>query len=72
MAGGGIGVGPGAIQRDDIVCIFYGADVPFIIRPVPEKDYLLIGECVMFVGLIMQEGAAGSHQEGKETWITLI
>jgi hypothetical protein len=41
------GRGPVDTQHGDIVCIFFGADVPFILRSVPNCDgrYYLIGEC---------------------------
>ena len=47
---GYIGRGPADTQHGDIVCIFFGADVPFILRPVPNCDnrYCLLGECCKF------------------------
>jgi hypothetical protein len=48
---GYMGRGPADTQRGDIVCIFFGADVPFILRPVPNCDdrYCLLGECCKFI-----------------------
>jgi hypothetical protein len=40
---GYIGMAPDCIQEGDRVCIIYGADVPFILRPV-DNGWLLIGE----------------------------
>lgn len=33
---GMVGIGPQAMEPNDILCIFYGAAVPFIIRPKAE------------------------------------
>lgn len=44
---GYIGRGPANIQHGDMVCVFFGTDVPFILRPAPnrENQHYLIGEC---------------------------
>jgi hypothetical protein len=41
---GYMGRGPFQMKSGDLVCIFYGGKVPFILRPVRSKYYLL-GEC---------------------------
>jgi hypothetical protein len=39
-----MGMGPAAMQKGDIICIFYGGRVPYIVRPTAEY-YELVGEC---------------------------
>ncbi|KIW01409.1 uncharacterized protein PV09_07173 [Verruconis gallopava] len=41
---GQIGLAPQATKRGDLLCIFLGATVPFILRETGEDAYLLIGE----------------------------
>ena len=43
--GGRIGVGPLAVQSDDLVCVLKGGDVPFVVRRVSGGGcYYLMGE----------------------------
>lgn len=45
-AGGYLGIGGGIMKTGDLVCFFYGAQYPSIIRQVPEKPgYWFIGQC---------------------------
>lgn len=37
-------LGPAAMKTGDLICVFFGAKVPFCLRPAGEK-YLLVGEC---------------------------
>jgi hypothetical protein len=41
---GHLGVGPEAAESGDIICIFYGATVPYILRPETSGRYRLLGE----------------------------
>ncbi|KAL0470143.1 heterokaryon incompatibility protein domain-containing protein [Neurospora intermedia] len=44
---GYLGMGPGLLQPGDKVVVFHGDDIPYVVRPVPEKGdntYLLMGE----------------------------
>ncbi|KAF2491003.1 HET-domain-containing protein [Lophium mytilinum] len=60
---GKLGLGPGTLQNDDIICVLFGAQVPFVIRP--EGDYYrFIGEC--YIGDIMHEEAVDAWKEGSE------
>jgi hypothetical protein len=36
---------PGASSPGDIVCIFKGAEVPYVLRPRPGGHFILIGDC---------------------------
>lgn len=42
-----IGVGPVQMRPGDILCIFLGGDVPYILRPT-DGDYILVGECFVY------------------------
>ncbi|KAF9487339.1 hypothetical protein BDN71DRAFT_1478720 [Pleurotus eryngii] len=46
--GGFVGVGPLEMESGDVVCVLYGAMVPFVLRPINDGEgnqYALIGEC---------------------------
>ncbi|EXJ91902.1 hypothetical protein A1O3_00452 [Capronia epimyces CBS 606.96] len=68
-----IGVGPEALVVNDLVCVLYGGDVPFIIRP-KGTAFELIGEC--YIRDLMHgeavEMLARPGCEIEETWIELV
>lgn len=70
---GHVGLGPREMKPGDLVCLFFSARVPFILRPKPERNgYWLIGEC--YVNGIMQGEAQEMLDSGelkKETF-TLV
>jgi hypothetical protein len=41
---GRVGIGPDLCQADDIICVFHGARIPFIVRKCESGEYRLIGE----------------------------
>jgi hypothetical protein len=41
---GRVGIGPDICQAGDVVCIFHGAKVPFVLRQVENGEYRLLGE----------------------------
>jgi hypothetical protein len=44
--GGMLGTGLPGMVAGDIVCVLFGSDVPYVLRPTgTEEQYLLIGEC---------------------------
>ncbi|EPE32061.1 hypothetical protein GLAREA_12143 [Glarea lozoyensis ATCC 20868] len=78
---GMIGLGPKAMKEDDILCILYGASVPFIIRPKSDgTGYILIGECyvrdlmsgeaVKNLSSLPSRTSPGAFR-AEETWIEL-
>ncbi len=52
-------LGPAEMQPGDLICVFFGGPVPWVIRQDGE-DYVLIGEC--YVPGIMNGEAI--HTEG--------
>lgn len=50
-----VGLGPLLMQENDIICLIYGAKVPFLIRRRGDGAYLLVGECYVY-GLMHGEG----------------
>jgi hypothetical protein len=59
-----LGTGPEGLCVGDAVCVLFGGDVPFILRPSPEGDYQLIGEC--YVSGIMRGEALDMGLEERE------
>jgi hypothetical protein len=54
-----LGLAPPNAQTGDIICILFGCSVPVILRPVENRQHILIGECY-FHG--MMEGEAISRR----------
>ncbi|MCJ1332768.1 hypothetical protein MMC10_009462 [Thelotrema lepadinum] len=42
---GHMGLCPSATEPEDVICILFGADIPFVLRPLQNGNYLLVGEC---------------------------
>lgn len=57
---GYMGLGP-TVQADDLVCIFFGGEVPFILRP-KQSYYELIGDA--YVHGIMEGEIIGKYEDG--------
>ncbi|KAE8446869.1 hypothetical protein EG329_011500 [Mollisiaceae sp. DMI_Dod_QoI] len=42
-------MGPGAMEKGDIVCVLFGGKMPFCLRPfLGSRCYLLVGECYIY------------------------
>lgn len=41
-----VGLGPLSARDGDLVCIFLGGHVPFVLRPL-NSGYEMIGECIL-------------------------
>jgi hypothetical protein len=46
-ASGRMGYVPGATEIGDMVCLFYGGSLPYVIRPCGGGEYLFIGDCFL-------------------------
>ncbi|MCJ1438051.1 hypothetical protein MMC27_007438 [Xylographa pallens] len=42
---GHMGLCPESTEPADVICIIFGADVPFVLRPLQNGHFLLVGEC---------------------------
>lgn len=45
VTGDQIGLGPSDMAQGDIVVVFHGGIMPFVLRPLASGDYSLVGEC---------------------------
>lgn len=69
------GLGAPGLQPGDVCVIIYGADVPFILRPIPGRhQYKLVGQC--YISGAMYGEFLEKSQDGKDisewTDITLV
>ncbi|KAK7978409.1 hypothetical protein PG988_005899 [Apiospora saccharicola] len=62
---GYLGTGPHSVQRGDVVCVFMGAAVPFILRPRGDGDdgYTLVGDA--YVHGVMDGELVKDWEEGQ-------
>jgi len=70
------GVGPGAMEPGDSVCVVQGASAPFVLRNSSDECYEVIGECYVYVAALREGETA---QEAlmrdfgfQETWLDLM
>jgi hypothetical protein len=58
MKNGTIGLGPGAAERGDLICILFGCSVPVVLRKIEGREgreyFQLVGECYV-LGLMSGE-----------------
>ena len=57
---GCIGLVPRTTQNGDLIAIFLGADVPFVLRSTSVETYELVGECYIH-GIMNGEAFEGRH-----------
>ncbi|UZP45187.1 hypothetical protein NXS19_012999 [Fusarium pseudograminearum] len=68
------GVGPVSMKEGDVLCVLFGAAVPFVLRPV-QGGYHLVGECYAFdlmhgeIFTMIRSASSGSL---KSSYITLV
>jgi Heterokaryon incompatibility protein (HET) len=58
-----LGLGPGILQKGDLICVFLGGTVPYVIRPITKSTYCLVGEC--YVNGYMFGEAIKEWKDGK-------
>jgi hypothetical protein len=62
-----IGLGPAATRVGDVVCVLFGCQVPFILRP--ENDhYRLVGECYVYE---LMDGIGLLERGLEKTWFDI-
>lgn len=59
-----VGFVPKAAQAGDVVCILYGGEVPYILRPIGDGCYSVVGEC--YIDGIMHGEALSEGRRTKE------
>lgn len=57
-ADGYLGLGPAEMQEHDVVAHLDGAEVPFVLRPLPAGDFTLVGEAYVY-GLMDRDTKLG-------------
>lgn len=62
--GGYWGLGPAAMQEGDVCAVLFGADVPFVLRPMADKKFRLVGESYVY-GVMNGELLKDSPDEGS-------
>ncbi|KAF5257114.1 hypothetical protein FOXYS1_12378 [Fusarium oxysporum] len=68
------GVGPVDMKIGDKLCVLFGAEVPFVLRPKGD-GYEVIGECYVYDlmhGEVLEKLAANPGGQLKPEWIKLI
>lgn len=45
---GYIGLIPDDAQIGDVICVLLGGPTPYVLRPVGDGDYILVGECYVY------------------------
>ncbi|KAM5347254.1 hypothetical protein ACJ41O_010259 [Fusarium nematophilum] len=58
------GLGPAAMQAGDVCGVLFGVDVPFMLRPVSEGEYKVVGQCYMYG--FMDGGAVEAWRSGQK------
>lgn len=66
---GRIGLAPKHTQRGDMVVILWNAGSPYVLRPLGNEHFKLVGEAYIH-GLMYGEALAGRQGVGSE-WFTL-
>ena len=74
-----LGMGPSKSMEDgDLVCVLFGADVPFLLGPTYDGGYLVVGECYMYDimhGEVLDRLEDPDSQSGtrlEPTWLKLV
>ncbi|KAI0099891.1 heterokaryon incompatibility protein-domain-containing protein [Nemania sp. FL0031] len=63
-----IGMGPSGLRQGDVVIFPLGSDVPLLIRPVGNAQYLVLGDCYMH-GIMNAEPILGQlPPKVRQTW----
>jgi hypothetical protein len=63
--GGKVGWLPPVAKEGDLICIFDGMELPYVLRPTAHDRYLLIGECII-PGIMLGEAFSRLPGNGSE------
>ncbi|KAL7755647.1 hypothetical protein ACKLNR_014174 [Fusarium oxysporum f. sp. zingiberi] len=68
------GTGPVDMKVGDLLCVLFGAEVPFLLRPLGD-GYMVVGECYVYDlmhGEVLDQLASNPDGPLKATWLNLI
>lgn len=58
-----MGMCPDTAQVGDLVCVLFGAQIPFVLRKREPEGYIVVGEC--YVHGIMDGEAMTAYEAGE-------
>jgi len=64
---GFVGLGPEILQAGDVICIFFGAKLPYILRPYEDGTWRLVGEAFVH-GIMYGEFLEGRARDNFEVF----
>jgi hypothetical protein len=53
-------------QKEDVVCVFYGGSIPFVVRKIEDGYWRMIGEC--YIDGLMQGEAIQMNDVQEHTF----
>lgn len=68
-----MGIGPPTMQEGDIICVLFGGEVPYVLRPIAGGEYQFIGDCYIQHEGFMDGAAIDKLEDGELTaeWFPL-
>ncbi|KAI0839750.1 heterokaryon incompatibility protein-domain-containing protein [Hypoxylon sp. FL0890] len=60
-----MGIGPETMERDDIIVVLFGGEIPYVVRELGEGKHSFIGECYV-PGLMAGEAVARWKESGHK------
>jgi hypothetical protein len=69
---GHVGFAPHYVKEGDIICVLYGGDTPYVLRPLPNgDDYFFLGECYVYGMMDGEAMPTDENRERKSRWFRL-
>jgi hypothetical protein len=69
---GQLGLGPANMKPDDIIVVLFGGNTPFLLRPLANGQWNLVGRCYVH-GIMRGEALAGEGaNEDNHEWFELV
>ena len=65
---GFLGLGPAEVEAGDVVCILFGGDLPYLVRPLDQDEFTFLGPSYVH-GIMNGEGYHGLPQSRRETFV---
>ena len=67
---GHLGLGPAGMMSGDIVAILFGGNVPYILRPLVNKQWHFVGEC--YLDGYMDGEAMEGRGSSRDEWFEMV